>query len=772
MNRNRKKMNKSSVPRTLASTLALSLTVSSLLPAAALAADPAGGEANTPKEEVIYANLNADGSVDEINVVNIFDLEHDGVITDYGTYSSVRNMTSTAPVEYTDDSVHIQAESGKTYYEGRLVSDDLPWDISINYTLDGKDVSPSELAGQSGALKITISIHQNPDCDESFFKSYALQASATLDTNTCSNITADGATVANVGSDKQITFTVLPGSEDTELEISADVTDFEMAGLSINGVPLSLDMDIDTSELLDQVTELQSAIAQLDDGAGELQSGTSSAADGGSQLLSGASSLRSGAAQLQSGTGTLYVGGLALTDGSKELQNGISQYTSGVESLSSGISQYIGGTSQLAGGAAELESGMYELKTQVDKLKPLSDQIDIEELTGYLNQVQADSTKLAEFTGKLSSLLQALSDSLHSYAGSGEAVAASLESQVAEANAEIAQSEQTVSNSVSNVNEQIASVNNEIGTAANTVNSQIDAAIAAIQEQVNNGTLDQDTANGSIAALQNSKVGTTTVNSISEPDTAAASIDTPEAVSELRGLDSLVTELDNTIAKLNDLTVKLNTLSGTLGTLSDTLQTTGNPLEQLIAGVDQAYEGAAAISDGFTELKKNDAALLDGANTLCASGSTLKNGAASLTQGSTELNGGISSLYAGAGTLTSGAGTLENGVSSLNSGLNTLNTGVGTLKDGTSELRSATDGMDTKISDQIDEIMDTITGSGQELVSFVSEENTNVEAVQFVIQTEGIQKDDTSDSESNTTADTGSETEENKSFIQKFKDLF
>ena len=39
-----------------------------------------------------------------------------------------------------------------------------------------------------------------------------------------------------------------------------------------------------------------------------------------------------------------------------------------------------------------------------------------------------------------------------------------------------------------------------------------------------------------------------------------------------------------------------------------------------------------------------------------------------------------------------------------------------------------------KISDKIDELLESITGGDRDIVSFVSEKNTNVNAVQFVIQ--------------------------------------
>ena len=87
----------------------------------------------------------------------------------------------------------------------------LPWNISIRYYLDGKEYAPQDVAGKSGALEIRFSVTKNESCGGSFYDDYALQASFTLDTERCQNIVSNGATVANVGSDKQLTYTILPG---------------------------------------------------------------------------------------------------------------------------------------------------------------------------------------------------------------------------------------------------------------------------------------------------------------------------------------------------------------------------------------------------------------------------------------------------------------------------------------------------------------------------------------------------------------------------------
>lgn len=139
--------------------------VMAVILSASMTISPLAAEAvpNTPKEEVVYVNLNTDGSVKEINVVNIFDLDKDGQIVDYGRYESLRNMTTTDKIEYSGDKVTVDAKAGKLYYEGKLSQNVMPWDLSLHYYLDGKEYPAEEIAGKSGALKITMSIRKNPN---------------------------------------------------------------------------------------------------------------------------------------------------------------------------------------------------------------------------------------------------------------------------------------------------------------------------------------------------------------------------------------------------------------------------------------------------------------------------------------------------------------------------------------------------------------------------------------------------------------------------------
>mgnify|MGYP005922998527 CR=1 FL=1 len=182
--------------------------------------------AASAKEEVIYANLDASGTVTGVYAVNSFAVQAGDTVTDHGSYTAVRNMTTTDPLEHSGDTVTATvAQDGKLYYEGTMdTATALPWLVKLTYTLDGAEIAPEELGGKSGALTIRLQVSRNPDCTGDFFDQYALQVTMTLDTDRAQNIVADGATMANVGSNKQLSYILLPGS-DSDVTVTADVTD-------------------------------------------------------------------------------------------------------------------------------------------------------------------------------------------------------------------------------------------------------------------------------------------------------------------------------------------------------------------------------------------------------------------------------------------------------------------------------------------------------------------------------------------------------------------
>lgn len=271
-----------------------------IVPLEALAA------AGMEKEEVVYATLNADGLLCETYVVNI--LHGGGDIMDYGDYTAIRNMTTTDVLTLEAGKVTGSTAAEQLFFEGTMEETELPWIIDIRYTLDGKPCEATELPGRSGALVLDISTRKNEACGGDFYDRYALQIALSLDSNLFRDIQADGGTIANVGGDKQLTYTVLPG-KDKDIHITADTTDFRMDGISINGLALNLGIDVDRAKMDDKVDELMDGIDTMQNGAADLVEGVETMQTAvHDDLLDAAIALAEGEIALQEGADALAAG--------------------------------------------------------------------------------------------------------------------------------------------------------------------------------------------------------------------------------------------------------------------------------------------------------------------------------------------------------------------------------------------------------------------------------------------------------------------------------
>lgn len=343
---------------------------------------PVNVQAAVKKDENVYVTLQEDGSVAKIYVVNAFTMDTAETVTDYGTYSNLKNLTTDDTISEDNGKVTLQLPEGKFYYQGSCGQAQLPWNIQITYKLDKTEISAEDLAGKSGKLEIGIKVRKNKAADSDFFDNYLLQATVKLDTDKCKNITTEGATEANVGSDRQLLYNILAGQE-KEISITADVTDFEMDGITFQGVPMQFAIDrdtIDLSELTDKTNEITDVADEFDDGAGKLEDASKEAKSAGDSVQKGAG----------------------------ELASGINSYTAGADQLASGINGYVNGVGQLASGARQLE-GLENLGQVSTAIQKLSDAVDGDktqslsagatQLSGGLKQLKAYVDQLVQMPG-------------------------------------------------------------------------------------------------------------------------------------------------------------------------------------------------------------------------------------------------------------------------------------------------------------------------------------------------------------------------------------
>lgn len=864
---------------------------------------------NPQKEENVYASLEEDGTVSGVYVVNEYDLEKDTRITDYGDYTEVTNLTTEDKIEETADGYTVEGKKGKFYYQGNLETKELPWKIQISYYLNGEKKNPKELAGESGNLEIRISVKKNEKVKGDYFEDYLLQATVTLDSEKCKNIQAEGATLANVGADKQILYNIMAGQE-KEFSITSEVTDFEMDGISFQGVPMSFAIDtdsLDMTALYEQTDELKEAVSRLDEGAGSLKEGTGELAKGSSRLLDATGSLAQGAVSLKTGTDGAALGSSSLVRGSQELETGIGTYLNGVSSAASGSKSLIQGADSLKEGAPVLEAGagqlaegtrtytegtesyidgvqayisgveqlkegagqlaglknLGEVSRGITVLKDSSQQLTdgaaalsdgLEALLSQLRLLEdsQEGGQLQEMLGSLQEAAQAM-DTVQTKAGemfslyheaAGELQEAGnilsqaeseLQSQADRASDSINQAGASLQAQADSANVQISQANSQIEAAADSANVQIDAAIAAVQNSIDSGAIDPDTGSTLIAGLDGSRVNVQGADAVSVDIPAAEISIGNDSSSALASIASRLEEIQaGGTGSVNSMAEELNKAAeageslpafqtGDLSQLTESIQALTEGARQLETGLEQmnqgltsmetqtaslpaGAEGIDSLLKGFDELTAQNQTLEEGGEALKSSSSALNQGAEEVNSGITRLNSGISALAQGAqqldagleeleekgtdiqtgsssltegtqallegltqlqegvDTLSSGASVFETGISSLAEGSQDLDEGAGEMKGGTEEFKTETADIDTEIENKVEEMVQEFSGEDYVPVSFVSEKNTNVEAVQFAFQTDPIQIEEEEAREESPAENTG--------FWEKIRGLF
>lgn len=618
---------------------------------------------SSEKEEVIYANLTSSGDIEKIYAVNIFE---DKDIVDYGVYETVKNMNTMDKINYSNGKITIQNSEDKLYYQGIMKQNtEMPWTIKVRYKLDGVEYAPSELAGKSGKLEISISIKENKNCKKNFFENYALQTVVQLDTNLCENIKSDEATMANVGGLKQLTYTILPGNE-KDIKITTDVTDFEMSEIQVNGINLNLGLDkdsIDTSSLTGELDKLKDAVNDLDDGANELN-------DGAKKLDDGA---------------------VTLTDGIKTIQEGLDQLNSKSSSLTSG-------SSEVLSALKTIQSSLNNVSTSSKDLKQLS----------------SASTSIKSGIDSLVNGLKTVDSSIDTYNSSLKKAGLNSASELAQKNKQ----------AISALG--ITSTQRKLYSAYTSGGSQaVSAELAKLAQ-----------AGDSEAVALYKQVSAGNTDAVTQYVQAAGKLISVETL-----LKADASYIEGSSKLINGIDAQMSTSSG---------QTT-------------LMSGAVSLQTNYKKFDASIQDLVSSLNNLMANMTQLKSGINKLTDNYATLDSGIKEYTSAVNKITNGYSKVYEGALDLVSGTHSLYKGTTELTDGTGEFKGETSDLDSKVDDEVDSMIDNFAGGDFEVESFVSDKNTDVDSVQFVIKTEAIKKEEVKVEEEKT---------EELNFWQKLLNLF
>ena len=545
--------------KTLKTILPISMSITVLLSSSIISNAAEVNKYN--KDENVYINLQDNGEVKNIYVVNEFETGSAMNITDYGKYSSIKNLSTGEKIKVDGKKLSFKSDKkGKFYYQGDLESKQIPWNIKFTYYLNGEKVEPDFLLGKSGKLKIEASIKDNKDVKDKFFDNYILQMVITFDSEKCKNIKSEGAMTANVGSNKQLTYNILAGSE-KEFSVETDITNFELDPITINAVPMKMSIDgIDTSEIGDKLSELTDGIDKISNGSSGLFNGSGDLLKGSKALLDGSGALKSGAEKLQEGSKTLRGAMKTLNEASDKLNGGSKEMLKALGTVNSGLDNLdtlITSINTLASGSSDYASAM-------DNLVKSTAQMD-QSIKGGLNN----------FGGTLNSIT-----------GNGSYIEAY----------------NLAKNSLDGENAALANAYISLFDSINGATSAYSSNITSENSQINQALNSQYSAIQGLSSTYSQKIN--------------------PAISQFSGFLSSLSELKN---GLDLISKNYSTLDKSVENYTSAYGSILNGYEDVYKGISELSQGVATINNGANILYNGTSALNDGAAKLKNGTDEMKN---------------------------------------------------------------------------------------------------------------------------------------------------
>jgi len=729
--------------------------------------------ADAEKEETVYVISAADGSTKNIiSSCHLKNPEGKEMLTDVSDLENIENVKGDEGFDKTGDGGLKWTANGKDIYYRGTSRKTLPVEIAVTYTLDGKKVSPDEIAGKSGKVTIRFDYKNNEyksveigGKEERIYVPFAVLSGAVLDNEVFSNIEVKNGKAINDGDRTAVIGWALPGmqenaalaKEDFEIpsyvEITADAKDFRLdmtLSVALNDVFANLDFEgaDSLSGIAEQITKVTDAMAQLVDGSGklyegidtlyeksgELKTGVDRLADGASQINDGAAALAGGAKELSDGTGELSSGAAALDAGAAELKDGSITLASGAADAANGAAALSNGASAAASGAAELSSGANALTSGASDLKAGADA-----LSAGLNELTSNSEALKSgaktvFATLLSTASTQLSTSgisapaltIENYADVLNGVIASLD--------ESAVYDQALSQVTAAVEANRALISEQVFAV---VREEVRAKVIVSATGMSVEDFDNAVAAGVIDSVKASQIeGAVDAQMTTEEVQGLVAQNTEAQIAKLISDNMASDEVQAKLAAASEGAKSVIALKSSLDSYNSFylgLVTYASGVDSAAAGALQIASGAASVSDGAVKVSSGASSLAEGNAALASGSGELADGNKALSEGADKLSSGVSALAEGTSGLSEGAAKLESGAAALSSGASDLADGTPTLFNGLLQMKGSVptlidgikrlrDGAKT-LSDGIKQFGDEAVGKITEAVSGLDIEN-------------------------------------------------
>lgn len=682
------------------------------------------------KDESVYLISDANGNVNKTIVVDhLKNKDKKDTLEDASNLSDIENVKGKEKFTQSGDKLTWQAGGKDIYYQG-TATEEPPVTQKVTYYLDGKEISPEDLAGKSGKVKIrfdytnTTSYTETVNGEKQTVSVPFAAITGLVLGDGFENIEVTNGKAEVSDSSSVVLGYALPGLKDSlgikdgdldgdvnipeYMEMTADVENFSMPAAMtfvVNASDYVSTDGIDTSDLDDMINDLKDASTQLQDGSKTLAEGTDTLADGLSTLQSKLGTFASGVGTLQSGLKTY-------TDGVSTLSGGLNTLGNSTGALVSGADKLNSGAGQLASGSATLKDG---LKTYTDGASQLN--------TG-LNQLNDNTGSLATGVTSLNDGAKTLSDGINAAnkgAAGVSAGAAQLKTSIDTAKT----GADSLAAGAKQVDEGVGQLTQSLSDMPETIKTNINKSLESLNE-LNVGTLFKTLGyidTDKITADNVSAAADAAVNNAGDIIDALTNMQNQNpsatynqilvglsqgkgAVSVYSAVNQSVTDSAYTVQALKDGSAKVSdgasSLDAGLGRLSDGASELSSGASDLAKGTTQLATGATelqtgtqSLADKLPELTKGITSLVNGSNELVKNNDTLNAGATALNAGASQLSSGTQSLMNSVPTLTSGIKKLVDGSNTLVANNAQLNSGASQLADGTNQIVSGVDQLTT-----------------------------------------------------------------------------
>lgn len=712
------------------------------------------GETNIKKDESVYVNLNTQGSVTKEIVSDWIHTENtSSEIKDISMLKDIKNIKGIETPTVDGSNLSWKLQGKDLFYQG-TIDKTLPLDIKIKYTLDGAEVKPEDIAGQSGRLKINIDFKNNDGHtvtvngnSKTVYTPMTCIAVVTLPMENFDNVKINGGEIICDGSKRLVTFASLPGLRESlslksdvfdvdlpeNLEINADITNFKMDPIIITATPELPEAEkfksaSNINELFDGIKQLKDASAKLADGADKLS-------DGGEKLYDGTNELLTGANILSKGSGDLYNGIKSINDGVSQIYNGIT-----VEKTADGALGFKAGLASLDGGLTKLIAALDASTPSLDKQTA-----GFNALVNGMESTSKGADNLTKGAEDLNKGIDSLDSSLNTATLNADGTKGP----------SIKDGAASLSAGTDSLNKGLAEFITSTNLTQNSINDagiSLQKYLAKHPEAMKDSDMQQY-----VAAMEKIK----------------AENESPKNIAKVKALSNGAQELSvNSTSLSKGISLLSKNTHDSLKVGSEKLQEGSKALSQgidstLLPGLKQLSEGLSSSSllKSVTQLKDGSGALLSSLNTkIIPALSNINVGSAKLKEGSANLNTGINNdLILGVKNLQGGVKQLSDGSSEFATNMRKFNDdGICKIEDGVNDkIGNVQDLIDTK---------DALVTLSNNYGTFTGKGNDMDGKVKFIMRTDEIKAPETKTKKPSEKIDTPEEKQ--VGVLQWFEDFF